>query len=158
MNKGTRSVREDLKQSKPFGSTAVEGVMTLFTTVDRLRRRFEGFFAEYGITMQQYNVLRILRGAGQALPTMEVAERMIEQAPGVTRMIDRLEHKGLVERVRHADDRRQVLCSITPTGLELLARLDAPVTALDESALSMLDERDQRKLIQLLNAIRAPYT
>ena len=86
----------------------------------------------YGITPQQYNVLRILRGAGaEGLPTLSIGERMIEQTPGVTRLVDRLERKGLVERTPCAKDRRRVFCRMTAKGLELLKELDDPVNRWD---------------------------
>jgi DNA-binding MarR family transcriptional regulator len=100
-------------------------------------------------------VLRILRGAGeQGLPTLAIARRMLEQTPGITRLIDRLEAKGWVERERQRDDRRLVLCRITPAGLELLAGLDAPVQQADSELLGMLEEAERRQLICLLDRIR----
>ena len=100
----------------------------------------------HDITLQQYNVLRILRGAGdEGLPTLDIAERMIEHAPGVTRLIDRLEAKGLVRRQRPADDRRQVLCVATAAALALLEQLDAPMDRADREALGMLDAGPARQ-------------
>jgi DNA-binding MarR family transcriptional regulator len=111
---------------------------------------------KYGVTGQQYNVLRILRGAQpEALPTMEIASRMIENAPGITGLLDRLEEKGLVQRARDADDRRCSRCSITAKGLALLKEMDAHVDRAEESALQMLDDKDLEKLIQILEAVRA---
>ncbi len=108
------------------------------------------------VTPQQYNVLRILRGAGDAgLPTLEIAERMIEQAPGVTRLLDRLEAKSLVRRERCARDRRQVLCYITADGTKLLARLDGPIDEADEAAMAGLTESETKTLIRLLDKVRA---
>src|SRR5215470_7514740 len=96
-------------------------------TADLVRRHATALIEPQGITLQQYNVLRILRGAGaDGLPTLEVADRMIEQTPGVTRLLDRLEAKQLVRRQRCPKDRRQHLCWITPKGLALLRKLDAP--------------------------------
>ena len=93
-----------------------------------VRRVIASVVEPHGITQQQYNVLRILRGAGEkGLPTLEIADRMIEETPGITRLIDRLELKRLVTRERSATDRRQVFCRITPDGLTLLARLDEPI-------------------------------
>src|SRR5881394_2146497 len=94
---------------------------TLLSTAKKVRTFFEAVCAPFDITGQQYNVLRILRGAEPAgLPTLMIAERMIERTPGITRMVDRLEAKKLVRRDRCESDRRQVLCTITATGLELL--------------------------------------
>jgi DNA-binding MarR family transcriptional regulator len=112
-------------------------------------------FAQHGITSQQFNVLRILRGAGlEGLPTLEIAGRMIEQAPGITRLLDRLERKKLVRRERPSDNRRQVLCYITKLGLDLLQELDAPVRNKVNQALHRLDESKTEELITLLELAR----
>lgn len=130
--------------------------MGLLRTADVLRRLVSAVVAQQGLTTQQYNVLRILRGAGaQGLPTLEIAERMIEEAPGITRLLDRIEAKGLVSRKRCAEDRRQVLCTITRDGLALLAALDGPIRRLDEEALGMLRSADIESLIRSLDQIRA---
>ncbi len=130
--------------------------MSLLRTADLVRRVVGRTLEPYDITAQQYNVLRILRGAGeQGLPTLEIADRMIEQAPGVTRLLDRLEVKGLVRRQRCAQDRRQVLCWLTPTGLELVERLDEPVDSADAEAVAMLTPEEQDRLLRMLDAIRA---
>ncbi|MFL6289525.1 MAG: MarR family transcriptional regulator, partial [Thermoanaerobaculia bacterium] len=106
--------------------------MALIRTSDLVRRAVGRVLEPYDITMQQYNVLRILRGAGeQGLPTLEIAERMVEHAPGVTRLLDRLEAKGLVRRQRCPEDRRQVLCWLTAGGTALVERLDEPVDSAD---------------------------
>jgi DNA-binding MarR family transcriptional regulator len=113
------------------------------------------FAAEEGLTNQQYNVLRILRGAGQAgLPTLEIGERMIERTPGVTRLVDRLIEKKLVQRERSGEDRRQVWCSITARGRQLLARYDEEVDGLEEKAFECLGRDELRQFIQLANKIR----
>jgi DNA-binding MarR family transcriptional regulator len=129
-------------------------VLGIIRAADVLRRRGAALFEPYGITLQQFNVLRILRGARpDGLCTLTIAERMIEQAPGITRLIDRLEAKQLVVRVRSVEDRRQVWCRITPAGLRLLARLDEPVAALDRQAVAALPRADQMRLAELLRAI-----
>ncbi|HEU4363896.1 MAG TPA: MarR family transcriptional regulator [Candidatus Krumholzibacteria bacterium] len=108
-----------------------------------------------GVTLQQYNVLRILRGAEpDGLPTLVVAERMIERAPGITRMIDRLEEKGLVARERRGADRRCVHCRITGAGLDLLAGLDEPVDRADRAAFDALNQRELSELTSLLERVR----
>jgi DNA-binding MarR family transcriptional regulator len=120
-------------------------------------RRYLGALLEpYGLTVQLYNVLRILRGARpEALPPMDIADRMIEQAPGITRLLDRLDAKGLVGRARCLADRRQVLCTITERGLDLLAELDAPVDAADQRVLAALDDAEVTSLVHLLDRLRA---
>ena len=129
-------------------------VLGILRAADVLRRRGAALFEPYDITLQQYNVLRILRGARpDGLCTLTIAGRMIEQAPGITRLIDRLEAKQLVVRVRSAEDRRQVWCRITPAGLRLLARLDGPVAALDRQAVAGLPRAEQVRLAELLRAV-----
>jgi len=109
---------------------------------------------EHGITLQQFNVLRILRGAGETLPTMEVAARMIEPEPGITRLIGRLEKKQLIERGRCKQDSRRMLCAITPKGLDVLSRLDEPLVALEAQLLGSMPDADLDTLIALLERAR----
>src|SRR5215510_3147270 len=98
------AIQAEIRQGKPFHSRTQEGLIALMRTVDLLRRAVTEVVEPHGLTLQQYNVLRILRGAQADLPTLEIAERMIEQAPGITRLLDRLEAKGLVARARCAED------------------------------------------------------
>lgn len=149
-------LQEELRQNKPFPSAAHEGGVGLMRTADVLRRRGAAIVEPRGITLQQYNVLRILRGAGEeGLPTLEVAARMIEQTPGITRLMDRLEAKSLVRRQRCPKDRRQHLCWITPAGRTLLDELEQPMNEAVEAGFAKLDETDRIAFIRLLDAIRA---
>ncbi len=128
---------------------------SLFRTTDAVRRALAQVLEPHGLTGQQYNVLRILRGARpDPLPVMEIADRMMEQTPGITRLLDRLEAKGLVSRVRCLEDRRQVHCSITEAGLALLEALDEPVKAADEALLGVLDRAELERLIDALERVR----
>lgn len=137
--------------SPPHTKAAVLGIMR---AADVVRRRGTALLAPHGLTPQQFNVLRILRGARpDGLCTLTIAERMIEQTPGITRLIDRLEAKKLVARVRSEDDRRQVWCRITPAGLQLLARLDEPVGDFERTVVARLARADQVRLAQLLETI-----
>ncbi len=132
--------------------------MDILRTADLLRRYFAAVLEPHGLTGQQYNVLRILRGTRpEPLPTMEIAERMIEKTPAITGLLDRLESKGLVERRRGSDDRRCVFCSITPAGLELLAGLDEPIARADREALAGISAAEAQRLLELLGAIRARH-
>lgn len=150
------SIQHALRQTKPFRSRRQEALVGLLLTAEAARWPLQDLFADHdGLTLQQYNVLRILRGAGpEGLPTLDIADRMIERTPGITRLIDRLEAKGLVARVRARDDRRQVICRIGAAGLRLLKALDRPVAALDESILGCLGEREVAQLIELLDKVR----
>ena len=149
-------LQKEIRQNKPFRSRGQEVVVALIRTADLVRRVVGRVLEPYDITVQQYNVLRILRGAGeQGLPTLEIGERMVEHAPGVTRLLDRLEVKGLVRRQRCPEDRRQVLCWLTPAGAELVERLDEPVDTADAEAVAMLAPEEQERLLRLLDAVRA---
>ena len=149
------SVRQEIKQSRPFASSADEAVVALLRRADQLRGTLTLVVEPAGITLQQYNVLRILRGAGEGgLPTLEIAARMIEHSPGITRLLDRLETKGLVARHHCRDDRRRVLCRNTERALRLLASVDSPLSQATAHALGALDARDQAGLVRLLDAIR----
>ena len=129
-------------------------VISVLRTADRMRRRGEALLAPHDVTLQQFNVLRILRGARpDGLCTLAIAQRMIEQTPGITRLIDRLEKKGLVRRVRSEEDRRQVWCRITPAGERLLARLDDPVEEFDRAAVRALTPAEQEQLTALLGQL-----
>lgn len=106
--------------------------MALLRTADIVRRSVSSVVAPAGVTLQQYNVLRILRGAPPGgLPTLEIGARLVERTPGTTRLLDRLVEKGFVDR-SVGGDRRKVLCTITPRGLALLAALDDDVLHADE--------------------------
>lgn len=154
----TSALREELQQTRPFHTAAHEAVVSILRTAAVVQRRIALVLEASGVTTQQYNVLRILRGAGDAgLPTLAIRDRMIEESAGITRLLDKLARAGYVNRERSTPDRRQVLCQITPTGLELLAALDEPVDRANSIAVAMLDDREQRSLIELLGAIRAAY-
>ena len=148
-------LQKEIKQKKPFRSGRQEAVLAIIRTADVLKRRWR-IAEDFGVTGQQYNVLRILRGAHpEALPTMEIASRMIENTPGITGLLDRLEEKGLVKRARDADDRRCSRCSITEKGLALLRQMDEPINRAEEEALSMLNGKDIERLIEILEAVRS---
>ncbi len=155
MEKRSR-IPEEIQQNRPFRSRTVEAGAAILRTADLIRRHLELVLEPYGITWQQYNVLRILRGAGpDGLPTREIGNRMIEQTPGVTRLVDRLMAKGLVTRSRGALDLRQVICRLTPAGLELLARTAVPTDEADDFMLSGLDHDQLGVLIELLDQVRS---
>lgn len=124
-------------------------------TADLLRRLLTRQLEPHEITPQQYNVLRILRGAGEAgLPTLSIGERLIEETPGMTRLLDRLEGKGLVRRVRCKQDRRQVLCYITAGGQALLAALDPVLAASETEMAGALTLAEAESLVVLLEKMR----
>ena len=154
----TSALRDELKQTRPFTSTAHEALVSILRTAAVVQRHISQVVEGSGVTIQQYNVLRILRGAGTVgLPTLAIRDRMIEEAAGITRLLDKLENAGYVVRERSTPDRRQVLCQITPAGLRLLAQLDEPVDSANVFALVNLDDGERQALVELLGAVRAGY-
>ncbi|HEX6537024.1 MAG TPA: MarR family transcriptional regulator [Gemmatimonadaceae bacterium] len=152
---GTKGKRMRLHAPASATPKAQDVATAVLRTADLLRRRVAAALAPHGITSQQYNVLRILRGAHPgSLPTLEVGARMIEQTPGVTRLLDRLEAMGFVHRERGVDDRRLVECQITEAGLTLLARLDAPIDEVNRHAVHALGPAERRSLVRLLELVR----
>ncbi len=148
-------LQAEIRQTRPFESVFQEAGIALLRTSDQLQRRLSATVEPRGLTVQQYNVLRILRGAHpQAVPTLEIATRMIEQAPGITRLLDRLESKQLIERVRCRKDRRRVLCTISAPGLALLAALDQPMLETLRDCFESLPAAKTQQLIQLLDDLR----
>ena len=155
MAQGKAKLGTEAKQKHRLHSRQQDAVVGILRTANYLDRFCAPVFDQHGITSQQFNVLRILRGAGlEGLPTLDIADRMIEQAPGITRLLDRLETKKLVRRERPAENRRQVLCYITGPGLDLLQQLDTPVRNRVNQALHRLDESGIGELIRLLKLVR----
>lgn len=151
----TSAIQRELKQNKPFSTIEEEAGVTLFRTVDVIRGEMERKLGTDGITLQQFNVLRILRGSHpEAMPTLEIADRMIERAPGITRLLDRLEAAKLVSRKRCREDRRRVLCSITAAGLAELARVEGPLRETGRQRLGRLSKADLAKLVEMLDRLR----
>jgi DNA-binding MarR family transcriptional regulator len=153
------AIRRELKQSKPFIDSAQAAAVALLRTADVIRGELERALGESSVTLQQYNVLRILRGSHpEPMATLEIAERMIERTPGITRLLDRLEAAGHVKRQRCREDRRRVLCRITESGLATLARGDGPVHATERRRVRRLSEADLAKLLELLDRVREEVT
>jgi len=149
-----RSIAEELKQTRPFQTPSEEASIALIRTAHLLRRKFEAAVEKEGITHQQYNVLRILRGARGPMPTMEIADRMIEPSCGITRLISTLETGGFVRREQWTGDRRQVLCQITPAGQHVIERLAAPLQAVVATIGAEFTEQEFQTLIALLGRLR----
>jgi len=129
--------------------------LELMRTVDMLSRGMVHILKAEDLSSTQYNVLRILRGAPEGLACGEVANRMITRDPDVTRLLDRLEKRGLISRCRETADRRTVMARITSEGLKLLARLDVPVQSGHQKQLGHLGQKRLRELTELLQAARS---
>jgi DNA-binding MarR family transcriptional regulator len=149
-------LQEELQQTKPFASARQEAMLALMKTADGVRRGIATVLEPHQVTLQQYNVLRILRGAGpKGIPTLSIAGRLIEETPGVTRLLDRMEARGWVKRVRCERDRRVVYAIITESALELLARIDPLLAEFEKDSLPLLSEPEVEALIALLERVRA---
>jgi MarR family transcriptional regulator, organic hydroperoxide resistance regulator len=147
------------KPPENFRSREQQAALGVLRTADAMKRSFAQVVEPHGITPQQYNVLRILRGAGdEGLPTLTIGERMVEQTPGVTRLIDRLERKDLVERTPCAKDRRRVFCRITNKGLGVLDELEEAVDRWNVRALAALPAPELDTLISMLDRVRGSPT
>jgi DNA-binding MarR family transcriptional regulator len=149
-------LRDEIKQTKPFASVHEEAFLNVARTAAVLNHSFAEAVKAYGITLTQYNVLRILRGAGNAgLCRNDVRDRLVAQVPDVTRLLDRMEEAGLIERERESVDRRMVTTRITVEGLRVLKALDEPVLALHKAQLGHLSKAQLTTLIELLTLARA---
>jgi MarR family transcriptional regulator, organic hydroperoxide resistance regulator len=150
------AVGREIGQRRPFRSTAQEATISLLRTASVVSRALERVVEPYGLSLAQYNALRIIRGAGSGgVPTLAIRERMIEEGTTITRLLDKLEGAGLIRRERTLPDRRQVICYTTDAGVRLLADLDPKVDASDEAVVAALDEGDLAGLVTMLDAIRA---
>lgn len=151
----TTRLQDEIKQTRPFTGPEQEAYLSLGRTWAVLEHALAETLKPYGITPTQYNVLRILRGAGNdGLCRSEVMERMITRVPDATRLLDRLESTGLIARQRDGQDRRFVTTRITEEGGRLLAELDGPVQALHRRQFAALDEAGLQRLIELLGLAR----
>jgi len=148
-------IQEEIKQRQPFASVEAEAFLALQRTADQLQGRVAEFLKASGLSPTQYNALRILRGAAaEGLPCSEIGERMIHRDPDVTRLLDRLERRGLVTRGRSPQDRRVIVAKITRAGLGSLARLDRPVEQFLRRLLGPLGKPRLRELVRSLDELR----
>ena len=148
-------MQRELKKRRPFDSPEQEASINILRTNDQLQNRLGRFFRGYGLTSSQYNVLRILRGEGKPMPSLEIAERMIQVVPAITGLIDRLEKQGLVERRRCEDDRRVIYVEITAKAKKLLEQMDEPLVALHEELMGHMSKAELRELSRLLEKARS---
>jgi DNA-binding MarR family transcriptional regulator len=145
------------RAARRFDSPEQEAFLALWRTYDRLRILEDGLFARFALTAQQYNLLRLLKSAREPVPTLALAERLVSRAPDITRMIDKLEERGLLARTRSDNDRRTVLVAIRPAGLALLGQIATPLRDCHRRQLGHLAASDLKSLTALLNAARAPH-
>jgi DNA-binding MarR family transcriptional regulator len=151
----TGRIQEELKQRRPIGSLEEEAFLNLQRTANVLQDEIADLLRRHELTQSQYNVLRILRGAGEhGLTASDIGERMITRDPDVTRLVDRLEKRGLVERWRCGEDRRVVWTRISPEGRALIEPLDEPLRELHVAQLTHLGSEKLRTLTSLLEEAR----
>jgi len=151
-----KTIDQELKQTRPIRSPHEQAVLGLMRTSRAIEESWQTYLKRNeGISISQYNILRILRGARpQAIKTSEIADRMIYRDPDVTRLLDRLSKQGLVSREEDPQDRRVVLVRITAAGLALLARLDDPADRYTRSVMAGLSPDRLRELCRLLDQVR----
>ncbi len=152
----TSTLQREIKKRTPFEVPEQEAMLNILRTADQLQIRFARLFRKFGLTPQQYNILRILRGEGRPLPILEIASRMITVVPGITGLIDRLEAAALVERKRCDNDRRVIYVAIAPRAISLLAEIDPPLTEMHKRLLGHLTPNELATLIGLLEKARQP--
>ncbi len=152
----TGHLQKELKQQKPFASIEQEVVLNIMRTAGTLRNGIAEALRPFDLSAPQYNILRILRGAPEeeGLPCSEVADRLVNRDPDVTRLLDRLEKRGLVTRGRSSTDRRVVNARITKKGHELVDQLDGPIENVHASQLGHMKRKDLRALVDLLELAR----
>ena len=146
----------EMGQIRPFKSPRQEAVVGLLRTASVVTRAFARVVEQAGLSGAQYNALRVIQGAGSAgIPTLAIRERMIDEGTTITRLLDKLEAAGLIQRERSDPDRRQVLCRATEAGRKLLRELDPRVDALDEEVAGTLGAAQLRALNTMLAEIRS---
>lgn len=150
----SQRLSDELKLKKDFQRVEQEVIVSVLRTSDALEYRLRQFFRQYDLSQQQYNILRILRGAEGPLPILEVANRLISKVPGITGLIDKLEKRDLVARHRCDADRRVWYVALTKAGTRLLADMDEPNGALEVELAGHLTEEEARQLVQLLDRLR----
>ena len=134
-----------------FPNDKVKALLNIIYTANYINSKQNAFFKEYGLSPQQYNILRILRGAGEAITVQTIKDRMLERAPNATRLMDKLCAKDLIERVACTEDRRVVHIAIKKEGLRLLKEIDANQK---EDVLQHLTLKEAKTLSDLLDKIR----
>ena len=148
-------VQDEIRQSRPFRSKKQEATIALLRTASVVGRALARVVEPWGLSLAQYNALRIIRGAGSGgIPTLSIRERMIDEGTTITRLLDKLEEAGYIRRERSTPDRRQVICQATAAGRKLLDDLDPLVDAADEEVVAVLGASDLSRFIELLDRVR----
>ncbi len=149
------TLKDELKKRDPFDSVEQEATLAVMRTSDLLENRLARLLREHELTLTQYNVLRILRGEGKPLACLEVANRMIQVAPAITRVVDQLLALNLITKTQASHDRRIFEIELTPAAAKLLKKLDQPVLDLHAQLLSNVSKADLKSLVRILEVVRA---
>lgn len=152
------NLQQELRKKQPFDSLEQAAILNILRTSDIFHNQFGKLFREYGLTPSQYNVLRILRGEGKPMPSLEIASRMVQVVPAITGLLDRLQAQELVKRKRCTEDRRVVYIEITPKALKLLKQIDEPDLELHQKLIGHLSKDELRELSRLLEKARTSLT
>jgi DNA-binding MarR family transcriptional regulator len=150
---GMGAALERRLKMRPVGDPVIEGMLNLLVTGAALNQQGDVLFGQFGLTSSAYNVLRILRGSPEGLPRGEIAQRMVNPSPDVTRLIDGLARRGLVRRFRARTDRRLSLTRITPKGLALVARVEPANAEQRASLAARLSGAEWRQLSALCERV-----
>lgn len=151
----TRTLHDELKKRGPFDSIEQEAALAIMRTSDLLGNRIARLLKEHGLTLSQYNVLRILRGEGRPMPCLEVADRMIQVAPAITRVVDQLLAKDLIVKTQSQTDRRVFHIELRATAKGVLKKLDDPILDLHANLLARVPQEQLRTLIGTLDQVRS---
>jgi|SRR5690606_22339757 len=152
-----RALQDEIRQNMPFPSIEEEVFLSALRTADALLQPEAALLRAHDLSFAQFNVLRILRGAGsQGASCGDIAGRMVKRDPDITRLLDRMEERGLVRRFRDADDRRVVMAAITEAGRALIAPLDDAVPAVHRRQLGHMSRKQLETLAELLALARTP--
>ena len=150
------TLRDELKQTRPFKSVEEEALLSIARTAALIEHAHSEELKPFDLTLTQYNVLRILRGAGEnGLCRNEVGERLVRRVPDVTRLLDRMEASGLITRKRGGSDRRFVTTLITEKGLKVLDKIDCDLPAIHHRQIGHVGQKRLRELIDLLEEVRS---
>ena len=149
-------LQQELQQTKAMPSLEEESLLNVVRTADALMLALSSLLKPYQLSPTQYNVLRILRGAGkQGVSCKDIAARLVARDPDITRLMDRLEQRGLILRDRAKEDRRIVTHRLTQPGIDLVNELDRPIDTLNKQAMSAIDAGQLRQLVDVLERVRA---
>jgi DNA-binding MarR family transcriptional regulator len=162
LNKYYKSVagklQAEIKQTRPFESIEEEAVLNVLRTAELIQGFIAGFLKEFELSPVQYNVLRILRGAGETGATCsQIGERLLTRDPDITRLLDRLEARGLVQRERSSRDRRAVVTKISAAGLTLVASIDQPLRRVNQAKLAGFGRDALANLTSELERLRSAF-